>query len=72
MDSKELYQKEKAYVTRRAEELTAEMVAALDTGDPVRFRDAYTKSARYMRQRDRKPLYIRFLQMLSERRATNV
>lgn len=72
MDSKELYQKEKAYVTRRAEELTAEMEAALDTGDPVRFRDAYAKSARYMRQRDRKPLYIRFLQMLSERRAANV
>lgn len=67
------YEKEKAYVARRAEELTAEMEAALEAGDRVRFREAYSKSLRYMRQRDRGPLYIRFMQMLSnERRAEHV
>ena len=67
------YEKEKTYVARRAQELTAEMETALKIGDQFRFKEAYNKSARYMRQRDRKPLYIRFLQMLgNERRAEHV
>jgi hypothetical protein len=37
------------------------MEAALETGDRERFKAAYGPSARYMRQRDRKPLYMRFL-----------
>lgn len=55
------YEKEKAYCTRRAAELTAEMEAALETKDRERFKTAYRASARYMRQKERKPLYIRFL-----------
>lgn len=58
------YEKEKAYCARRAAELTAEMEAALETGDRERFKAAYGPSARYMRQKDRKPLYMRFLRMI--------
>lgn len=55
------YEKEKAYCARRAAELTAEMEAAIETKDRERFKAAYGASARYMRQKERKPLYIRFL-----------
>jgi len=60
------YEKEKAYCARRAAELTAEMEAALEAKDPERFKVAYSASARYMRQKERKPLYLRFLALLGE------
>lgn len=57
------YQKEKEYCARRAQELTAEMEAAIETKDREKFKAAYTTSARYMTQKQRRPLYMRFMDM---------
>lgn len=61
------YAQEKEYCTQRAQELTAEMEAALEAGDAERFKAAYGSSFRYMTRQQRKPLYIRFLQMQTGR-----
>ena len=60
------YEKEKAYCARRAQELSAEMEAALKTRDPERFKAAYGTSARYMTLKQRRPFYRRFMELLHE------
>ena len=56
------YEQEKAYCERRARDLSAEMEAALESGDAVRFREAYSASFRYLGKKQRKDFYFRFLE----------
>lgn len=58
---KRSWKQEKAYCARRAQELGAEMEAAIERGDRERFKAAYEASARYMTQAQRRRIYIRFL-----------
>ena len=56
------YAQEKAYCIRRAQALVSEMEAALAADDAERFKAAYESSRRYLTRKQRKPLYIRFLE----------
>lgn len=52
---------EKAYCAKRAQELTAEMEAAIQDSDKGRFEKAYQTAMRYMTKKQLKPLYMRML-----------
>lgn len=53
---------EKAYNERRAQQLCAEMEAAIETNDTQRFLAAYERSFRYMTKKQRSPFYIRMIE----------
>lgn len=61
------YEQEKAYSIRRAQALVSEMEAALAANDAERFKAAYESSRRYLTQKQRKPLYIRFLERRTQK-----
>ena len=54
---------EKAYCAKRAQELTAEMEAAIKDSDKPRFDAAFQTARRYMTKKQLKPLYIARLMM---------
>lgn len=55
------WEKEKAYTARRADELGAEMNAAIEAFDKARFDAAFQMSMRYMTKKERSDYYKRFL-----------
>lgn len=59
---KRTWEQEKAYRARRAAQATAEMDAAIETGDKDRFLAAWDVAMRYMNARQRDPYYIRMLE----------
>jgi len=56
------WEKQKAYMDRRAADLEVEMNAAIEAYDVVRFNVAYEKALYYMPARRRKPYYMRMLE----------
>lgn len=56
------WEKQKAYMERRAIDLGIEMDAAIEAYDVVRFNVAYEKALYYMPARRRKPYYMRMLE----------
>lgn len=55
------WEKEKAYCSKRADELTAEMKSAIETSDKERFEKAYQTAMRYMTKKQLHPLYMEML-----------
>ena len=55
------WEKEKAYTTKRAQELGAALDEAIAANDRAMFETAYQTAMRYMTAKQRKPYYIRFL-----------
>ena len=58
------WEHEKAYCSRRAQELTAEMIEAIESFDLDRFDAAYQASARYMSKKQRSPLYKKMIERI--------
>lgn len=56
------WERQKAYMERRAVDLGIEMDAAIEAYDVVRFNVAYEKALYYMPARRRKPYYMRMLE----------
>ena len=65
---KRTWEQEKAYRERRAKMAMAEMDAAIETVDKVRFLAAWDAAMRYMSKKQRSPYYIRMLQAASNQR----
>ena len=65
---KRTWEQEKAYRERRANMAMAEMDAAIETVDKVRFLAAWDAAMRYMNKKQRSPYYIRMLQAAKEKR----
>ena len=63
------WEQEKAYCAQRAQELGAEMDAAIETMDRERFDKAHTTAMRYMKNKERSDYYKRFLTKMREARA---
>ena len=57
---KRTWEQEKAYVAKRAEELRTIMNQAIAAADLERFREAHTKSLRYMPKKERDEYLRRF------------
>ena len=55
------WEREKAYRAKRAQQIIAEMEAAIETGDKNRFVKAYESAMRYMTKKQRNPYYLRAL-----------
>ena len=55
------WEKEKAYVARRADALEAEMRAAIEDLDKERFNKAWMTASRYMTAKRRKGLFNEFV-----------
>ena len=55
------YEKEKAYVARKAQEYGAAMDEAIEAVDKDRFNEAFLKSFRYMRKRQHDEYMNRFI-----------
>lgn len=66
---KKAWEQEKAYCAKRAQELGAEMDAAIENMDRERFEKAYTTAMRYMKKKERSDYYKRFLMKMKEARA---
>lgn len=66
---KKTWEQEKAYCAKRAQELGAEMDAAIENVDRERFDKAYTTAMRYMKNKERSSYYKRFLTKMREARA---
>ena len=58
--AKRTWEQEKAYCAKRAEELKAEMTRATENVDLAAFTEAYEKSMRYMKVKERRRLYVAF------------
>ncbi len=65
---KKTWEQEKAYCAKRAQELGAEMDAAIENTDRERFDKAYTTAMRYMKNKERSGYYKRFLTKMREAR----
>lgn len=55
------WEKEKAYRARRAEQLKANMLAAIEAGDREAFASAYSTALNYASKKELSPYYRKYL-----------
>ena len=61
---KKTWEQEKEYIAKRAEALGHEMDQAIEAADKDRFEEAFVKSMRYMKKKERLTYYKRFLEKM--------
>jgi len=64
---KKTWEREKAYMEKRAKALGAEMDQAIESADKDRFEKAFVTAMRYMKKKERGTYYRRFIEKMTGR-----